>query len=122
EDSLPAAGQGALGIEIAAHRDDMREILSPLNHALTADCTTAERSLARVLGGSCQVPLAAYATLAENDILSLRGLVARPDGTSVLIAQASAPRRYAEQLGRAVAKLLEDDGAKELIAEVLAQQ
>ena len=111
-----------MGIEIAAHRDDMREILSPLNHALTADCTTAERSLARVLGGSCQVPLAAYATLAEDDILSLRGLVARPDGSSVLIAQASAPRRYAEQLGRAVAKLLEDDGAKELIAEVLAGQ
>ena len=122
EDSLPAAGQGALGIEIAAHRDDMRELLAPLNHALTADCTTAERSLARVLGGSCQVPLAAYATLAEDDILSLRGLVARPDGSSVLIAQASAPRRYAEQLGRAVAKLLEDDGAKELIAEVLAGQ
>ena len=55
-DSLPAAGQGALGIEIAAHRADLVDVLLPLNHAKTAACVTAERALARALGGSCQVP------------------------------------------------------------------
>ncbi|MBR6026555.1 MAG: hydroxymethylbilane synthase [Neisseriaceae bacterium] len=119
EESLPAAGQGALGIEIASHRSDMLELLAPLNHAKTADCVIAERSLARSLGGSCQVPLAAYATV-ENDELFLRGLAAYPDGSKVITANARAPRRYADALGRAVAKLLEDDGACELIKEVLA--
>ncbi len=119
EESLPAAGQGALGIEIASHRSDMRELLAPLNHAPTADCVIAERSLARALGGSCQVPLASYA-IVENDELFLRGLAAYPDGSKVITANARAPRRYADALGRAVAKLLEDDGACELIKEVLA--
>ncbi|MBR7059268.1 MAG: hydroxymethylbilane synthase [Neisseriaceae bacterium] len=118
EESLPAAGQGALGIEIASHRSDMRELLAPLNHAPTADCVIAERSLARALGGSCQVPLASYA-IVENDELFLRGLAAYPDGSKVITANARAPRRYADALGRAVAKLLEDDGACELIKEVL---
>lgn len=121
EESLPAAGQGALGIEIASHRDDMRALLAPLNHADTADCVTAERALARALGGSCQVPLAAYAVV-EGDNLYLRGLVAYPDGSEVITAEARAPRAYADALGRAVAKLLAEDGAEELIAEVLAAQ
>ena len=71
-DSLPAAGQGALGIEIAAHREDLYEVLKPLNHDTTHACVTAERALARALGGSCQVPLAAYCT-EENGLLTLRG-------------------------------------------------
>lgn len=119
EESLPAAGQGALGIEIAAHRDDMRALLAPLNHAASADCVMAERALARALGGSCQVPLAAYAVV-EDENLYLRGLVAYPDGSEVLTAEARAPRQYADALGRAVAKLLADDGAQEMIDEVLA--
>lgn len=117
EDSLPAAGQGALGIEIASHREDLVALLSPLNHAPTADCVIAERALARALGGSCQVPLAAYAVLEADDNLYLRGLVASVDGSEVLIKEARSPRRYADALGRAVAKLLEDDGAAEIIAK-----
>lgn len=110
-DSLPAAGQGALGIEIATHRQDLVEVLLPLNHPKTAACVTAERALARALGGSCQVPLAAYCTADDKGLLTLNGLVAHPDGSVVLTAQAQAPAPYADALGRAVAKKLADDGA-----------
>lgn len=118
-DSLPAAGQGALGIEIAAHRTDLIEVLLPLNHPKTAACVTAERALARALGGSCQVPLAAYCTADEHGLLTLNGLVGHPDGSVILTAQAQAPAEYADALGRAVAKKLADDGAQELITAVL---
>ena len=118
--SLPAAGQGALGIEIAANREDLLEVLKPLNHGITHACVTAERALARALGGSCQVPLAAYCT-EENGLLTLRGLVGHPDGSTILEADAQAPAEYADSLGRAVAKRLADDGAMELIEAVLKE-
>ena len=120
-DSLPAAGQGALGIEIAARRTDLADILRPLNHEETAACVTAERALARALGGSCQVPLAAYCVM-EDGLLTLNGLVGHPDGSVIIEASAQAPATYADALGRAVAKRLADDGAEELIAAVLAEQ
>ena len=120
-DSLPAAGQGALGIEIAAHRSELLPLLAPLNHAQTAACVTAERALARALGGSCQVPLAAYCT-EQDGLLTLHGLVGHPDGSVILREEAQAPREYADALGRAVAKKLADNGAQELIAAVLADQ
>lgn len=120
-DSLPAAGQGALGIEIASHRLDLLETLNPLNHAVTNACVTAERALARALDGSCQVPLAAYCT-EEQGMLTLRGLVGHPDGSVILQVQAQAPIAYADALGRAVAKKLIDDGAMEVIQAVLNEQ
>ena len=120
-DSLPAAGQGALGIDIAARRTDLADILRPLNHEETAACVTAERALARALGGSCQVPLAAYCVM-EDGLLTLNGLVGHPDGSVIIEASAQAPAAYADALGRAVAKRLADDGAEELIAAVLAEQ
>ena len=120
-DSLPAAGQGALGIEIAAHRTDLLDVLKPLNHDVTHACVTAERALARALGGSCQVPLAAYCT-EEDGLLTLRGLDGHPDGSVILQADAQAPSAYTDALGRAVAKKLADDGAQELIEAVLKEQ
>ena len=120
-DSLPAVGQGALGIEIAAQRYDLLEALNPLNHAVTNACVSAERALARALDGSCQVPLAAYCT-EEAGLLTLRGLVGHPDGSILLQAEAQAPLAYADALGRAVAKKLADDGAVELIQSILAEQ
>ncbi|WP_373796214.1 hydroxymethylbilane synthase [Neisseria dentiae] len=120
-ESLPAAGQGALGIEIAAHRYDLLEALNPLNHPVTNACVTAERALARALDGSCQVPLAAYCT-EENGLLTLRALVGHPDGSVVLQAEAEAPLAYADALGRAVAKKLADDGAVALIRAILNEQ
>ncbi|KMN83323.1 hydroxymethylbilane synthase [Chromobacterium alkanivorans] len=118
-ESLPAAGQGALGIEIRADRADLMQLLAPLNHAATHACVSAERALARELGGSCQVPLGAFATLSEGT-LALGGFVASPDGSVMLTASASAPAEYADALGRVVAKKLLDDGAGPLIEAVLA--
>ncbi|MCS3803263.1 hydroxymethylbilane synthase [Chromobacterium alkanivorans] len=118
-ESLPAAGQGALGIEIRADRADLMQLLAPLNHAATHACVSAERALARELGGSCQVPLGAFATLNEGT-LALGGFVASPDGSVMLTASASAPAEYADALGRVVAKKLLDDGAGPLIEAVLA--
>ena len=118
-ESLPSPGQGALGIEIRADRADLAELLAPLNHADTRDCVTAERALSRQLGGSCQVPLGGFATLSD-DVITLGGFVAHPDGSVMLTATASAPRDYADALGRAVAKRLVDDGAQQLVDAVLA--
>ena len=119
QESLPAAGQGALGIETLANATEVQALLAPLNDAQTAACVTAERALARALNGSCQVPLAAYAT-EEEGVITLKGLVAHPDGSVVLTAEAQAPVAYADSLGRAVAKKLADDGAHALIQAVLA--
>ena len=116
-DSLPAAGQGALGIEIRADRSDLAAWLAPLHHEPTAAAVEAERMVSRALGGSCEVPLAAYATW-HDGALHLRGIVATPDGQRVLTAQASAPAPTtgaALELGREVASQLEAQGAMDIV-------
>ncbi|BDC45042.1 hypothetical protein PTKU15_83390 [Paraburkholderia terrae] len=116
-DSLPAAGQGALGIEIRADRADLAAWLAPLHHEHTAAAVEAERMVSRALGGSCEVPLAAYATW-HDGALHLRGVVATPDGQRVLSAEASAPAPTpgaALDLGRAVASQLEAQGALDIV-------
>ncbi|SME94141.1 hydroxymethylbilane synthase [Pseudogulbenkiania subflava] len=117
-ESLPAVGQGALGIEIRADRADLMQLLAPLDHADTHACVSAERALSRVLGGSCQIPLGGFATLSD-DVITLGGFVAHPDGSVMLTASASAPREYADALGRAVAQKLLDAGAAPLIQAVI---
>jgi len=117
EDSLPAAGQGALGIEIRADRADLAAWLAPLHHEHTAAAVEAERMVSRALGGSCEVPLAAYAHW-HDGALHLRGIVATPDGQRVLSAQASAPAPTVERavaLGKEVADALERQGAMEIV-------
>ena len=115
--SLPAAGQGALGIETLAARDDLRAWLAPLANAETTACTLAERAVSRALGGSCQVPLAAHAVL-RDDGLWLRALVAEPDGSQVLRAQARGGADQAETLGAAVAQDLLGQGASDILARL----
>ncbi len=117
EDSLPAAGQGALGIEIRADRDDLRALLAPLVDAATTAEALAERAVSRALGGSCQVPLAAYAQAGETT-LRLRALVAMPDGGRVIRAEGSAPLAEAEALGQRIAEELLSAGAAEILANL----
>jgi len=117
EDSLPAAGQGALGIEIRADRADLAAWLAPLHHEPTAAAVEAERMVSRSLGGSCEVPLAAYATW-QDGALHLRGIVATPDGQRVLSAHATAAASSASEavaLGREVATALESQGALDIV-------
>ncbi|CAB3720354.1 porphobilinogen deaminase [Achromobacter piechaudii] len=117
-DSLPAAGQGALGIEIRNDRDDMRAWLAPLISAATTSCVQAERAVSRKLGGSCQVPLAAFAEI-SGDTLSLRALVASPDGVRMVHTRRSGPVADAQALGEAAAQELLDAGAAAILQELL---
>jgi hydroxymethylbilane synthase len=115
EQSLPAPGQGAMAIEIPAGREDLRALLAPLNHADTAAAVRAERTLSRVFGGSCQVPLAAYATV-SGDRLHMRAMVGTPDGRRIARAEASGPANAPEALGEKVAAALDTQGAAAILA------
>ncbi len=117
EDSLPAGGQGAVGIECRSADVELQALLAPLHHADTADRVNAERALNKHLNGGCQVPIACYALL-EGDQLWLRGLVGQPDGGELLRAEARAPRAAAEALGVQVAEALLAQGADRVLAAV----
>lgn len=114
--SLPAVGQGALGIEALAERLDVAAWLAPLAHADTAHCVLAERSLSRSLSGNCEVPLGGYAEMLASlpGHLRLRGIVASPDGAQLLYAEATG--EDPERLGEAVATQLRALGADALLA------
>jgi hydroxymethylbilane synthase len=114
EDSIPAAGQGALGIEIRSGNERVAALLAPLNHAETAACVRAERQVSRVLGGSCQVPLGAHAVL-EGGTLTLSGFVAHPDGSRFLHAMTSGGADDPEALGQALAEQLLGQGARAIL-------
>ncbi len=111
EQMLPAAGQGALGIEVRADRQDVVQALAPLLHGPSWLAVSAERAVSRVMGGSCSMPLAAYATFAGN-VLHIRAAWGDPEGVMPLVhAEAQAPvldARAAVVLGERVARLLQD--------------
>lgn len=120
EDSLPAAGQGALGIEILEARTDMYALLQALQHKPTQQSTLAERAVSLALGGSCQVPLAAHATQQEGQ-LHIDALVASTDGKTILRASLVGDATQAEKLGLQVAEQLKEKGALALVEQALAQ-
>lgn len=97
DDSLPAGGQGAVGIECRSADVEIHALLAPLHHADTADRVVAERALNKRLNGGCQVPIACYAVL-EGDQLWLRGLVGQPSGGTLLVADARAPALLLKRL------------------------
>ena len=115
EKSLPAVGQGALGIECMANRADLKALLAPLHHADTAACVFAERALSRALAGSCQVPLGGFAEV-DGKTLRLRGFVASPDGKQMVRAELRGSITDPEALGNAVAQALRAQGADEILA------
>ena len=114
-DSLPAAGQGALGIECRADRADLRRLLEPLNHESTERCVLAERAVARTLAGSCTVPLAAYAEI-TGGTMHVRGYVGAPDGTRIARASIEGAAADADALGVALAGKLREAGAADILA------
>lgn len=116
--SLPAAGQGALAIETLAGRADLQAWLSVLGHPASAQACHAERMVSRLLGGSCRVPLAAFAE-PDGSGLKLRAIAASLDGRSVLRAEARALVRNDQEavaLGQQVGQQLIDAGAIALLA------
>ena len=120
EVSLPAAGQGALAIECRAERADLVELLAALNDSATAACVRAERAVSRALGGSCQLPLGAYAQLegAEIPEIRLRGLVAAPDGSRIVRAEVRGPVREPERTGGQLAQALLAGGADTILSSI----
>lgn len=117
QQSLPAVGQGAIGIECRLDDARVRALLVPLNHADTADRVVAERAMNNRLQGGCQVPIGSYAEL-TGDQLYLRALVGAPDGSRLLQAEIRGPRTEAEQLGSALAEQLLDAGAGSILSAV----
>ncbi|MFI8746132.1 hydroxymethylbilane synthase [Pseudomonas sp. NPDC077186] len=120
EDSLPAGGQGAVGIECRSADAEIHALLAPLHHRETALRVTAERALNKRLNGGCQVPIACYALL-EGEQLWLRGLVGQPDGGQLLRAEARAAAGDAEALGVQVAEALLAQGAEAILKAVYGE-
>ncbi len=119
EQSLPAPGQGALGIEILASRADAAAWIAPLSDAATTHCVRAERAFSRALGGSCQIPLGGYAVLengAKGTTLWLRGFVATPDGRQMVSGELRGAPEDGESIGRRLAQTLRDQGAEAILA------
>jgi hydroxymethylbilane synthase len=113
----PAAGQGALGIETLSKHPNIKEWLAPLNDLPTLYAVTAERMVSRQLGGSCEVPLAAYAAW-DQDHMNIRSFVASVDGTASCLASAQGAVKSledAEALGLSVARDLISQGAERLL-------
>jgi hydroxymethylbilane synthase len=124
DESLPAAGQGAMAIEIAsagrADGVDLRALLAPLNHDATARAVAAERKVSRVFGASCQIPLAAHASV-DGGTLHLRAMVATPDGRRSAFAESHGPADGPEQLGQQVSDRLREQDADAILAECRAE-
>ena len=113
--SLPAVGQGALGVECLSERTDLIKLMQPLNHIKTAQCVESERAMSRELGGNCQVPLGGFAEIIEEKLL-LRGFVASPDGSRMLSKQLSGKPATGKTMGIRLAQDLKAQGADEILA------
>jgi hydroxymethylbilane synthase len=122
---LPAAGQGALGLEIRADRQDLIEMLAPLEDQDTRLCIEAERGFLAGLegGGSCQAPIAAHAVRGPDGVISLDGLIARLDGSEVIrMKHTGAPQAdtaAARALGLELAKNLLENGGRSVLNSIL---
>ena len=116
EMSLPAIGQGAVGIECRVGDAAIEALIAPLRCAETFDRVSAERAMNARLNGGCQVPIGGFAVL-EGEMLWLRGLVGSLDGQTMLRAEARAPRGEAKALGELVADALLAQGADRILAQ-----
>ncbi|MBQ7584941.1 MAG: hydroxymethylbilane synthase [Desulfovibrionaceae bacterium] len=116
---LPAVGQGALGLECREDAYEVLVLLAELEDRDTRVCVQAERALLRGLNGSCQVPIAGFATLQKDEELKLTGLVAEVDGSKVILSECVGPAHAAEELGLELAQSLLEQGGKEILAKLL---
>jgi hydroxymethylbilane synthase len=116
EISLPAVGQGAVGIECRQDDKATLSLLAPLAHHATSVCVSAERAMNTRLNGGCQVPIACLAELdAKGSTLTVRGLVGEPDGSCILRSAKSGPANDGMSLGIAVAEALLTQGAQDIL-------
>ncbi|MBB1125619.1 hydroxymethylbilane synthase [Thiospirillum jenense] len=118
EDSLPAIGQGAIGIECRTADERVHQLIAPLHHPATAYCVLAERAMNARLDGGCQVPIAGHAVLEPDGQLYLRGLVGLPDGQLILRSERRGDPANGEAIGREVAEELLAHGADHILEAV----
>ncbi|MGH8559949.1 MAG: hydroxymethylbilane synthase [Methylococcales bacterium] len=116
--SLPAIGQGAIGLECREDDTDLAEILGKLHHAETDLCVRCERAMNARLNGGCQVPIAGFAEL-KGQTLYLRALVGEPDGSRILRAERYGSASESEDLGRSLAEQLLSSGAQRILEKYL---
>lgn len=112
---LPAVGQGALGIECRISDKKIQHLIMPLHHTPTAQCVLAERHMNALLGGNCQSPIAGLAIINNEGLLKLEGMVATPDGRTILKAQAIGNPEAMLIVGKQVAEQLLEQGAQDII-------
>lgn len=117
ETSLPAVGQGAVGIECRLDDERVRKLLGALNHQDTETRVLCERAMNNRLQGGCQVPIGSYSVL-EGDQIWLRALVGEPDGSQIVRGEVRGHRDDAEKLGLELADQLLADGAKTILDEL----
>lgn len=117
EQSLPANGQGAVGIECRTSDQRVQALLAPLEHSVTRNCVLAERAMNRRLQGGCQVPIGAFATQ-HGEQITLRGLVGSLDGSEIIRDQVQGPASSAEALGLQLAERLLAAGAGKILTAV----
>ena len=116
QECLPAIGQGALALEV--REGEMQEILDALHHPETAACVTAERAFLASIGGSCQIPVAALATV-EGQELKLQGLIASPKGEEIYRGERKGILDQAQSMGEELAMDLLDQGGRRIIEAIL---
>ncbi len=121
EQSLPAVGQGAVGIECRLDDAKTQALLAPLNDSDTATRVIAERAMNTRLEGGCQVPIGSYSEL-NGDEIWLRALVGKPDGTLIIRGERRGPRAQAAELGVSLAEELLERGAREILDDVYQGQ
>ncbi len=115
DELLPAIGQGAIGIECRHDDPAIESMIQPLNHKDTQACILAERAVSRALEGGCQLPIAGFAEL-DQEQLTLRALVGDPDGGRICRSQDTGSKKNPVKLGRRVAEALRTQGADEILA------
>ena len=115
---LPAIGQGAIGIECRLNDSDVLDLISPLNDHETALCVQTERSFSARLYGGCQLPIAGHASISGNEI-KLVGLVARLDGSELIISEHKGNINETDAIGITLAESLLERGADEILKELV---
>lgn len=112
---IPSPGQGALGIEILRNREDLVEELGTLTHIESTVCVMAERAFSRRLGGSCRLPVAAYAQVAPRETFNMNVMLSMPDGSKMITAKCNGPWRKLDDLGTQTAEAMLKRGGKKII-------
>lgn len=121
EQSLPAVGQGAVGIECRLDDNELHQLLAPLHHQDTADRVLCERAMNNTLQGGCQVPIGSYSQL-EGEQIWLRALVGEPDGSEIVRGEIRGDRSAGEQLGQQLAEQLLAQGARQILSRLYDTQ